>query len=376
MGTLVASSKKNERLWLIVAVAGLAAVNLPVLLHYLGRSAAAIYAVCFALLALLMGLRILSPRWAERLALAGVVASLAVQLLALHRLSPAFESRMDRNEAIIYWLSALARGDNPYAVPTDLGNPISVFPFVPLFASPFVLAGNVGYLEIFGYLLLVVLLWHRYRGAPMQRAFSVLVLSSAPLIFFEVTARSDIIANMALLMLIPWYLMWVEDHRESMERRDIVITGVLFGCLAATRIALLPALAVPALYLLRRHGAGAFARVMGLAAVLVVALLLPFILWDPDLFFGYAPLGVNRTKLGQHAPVQAVWLIATGLVTLASGFLVRCAKQLFIWLLPILVVTVAATWLTFAVDLSYLQIVFVPLLFSLEYPLTSCGGNR
>lgn len=375
MVALVASSDKNQKLWHIIAIAGLAVVNLPILLHYFGRPAAVTYAFCFALLALLFGFRILSPLWAKRLALVGIVASLAVQFLALHRLSPLFESRMDRNEAITYWLSALVHGDYPYRGPTDLGNPISVLPFMPLSASPFVLVGNVGYFEVFGYLLLVVLLWHRYRSAPMKRAFSVLVLSSAPLLYFEVTARSDIIANMALLMLIPFFMMWIEDHRESLERRDIAICGVLFGCLAATRLALLPALAVPALYLLRRYGMVTFARVIGLAAALFIVLLLPFILWDPDLFFHYAPFGVNATKLGQHTPTQAAWLIATGLVVLASGSLVRCAAHLFGLLIPVLAVTVAATWLTFSVDLSYLQMVFVPLLFSLEYPLTCSGGK-
>jgi uncharacterized membrane protein len=176
-------------------------------------------------------------------------------------------------------------------------------------------------------------------------------------------------------MLVPFFFMWIEDHRESMGRRDIAISGVLFGCLAATRIALLPALAVPALYLLRRYAVVAFARVIGLAAVVFVALVLPFILWDPDLFFHYAPLWVNTTKLGQHMPTQAVWLIATGLVVLASASLVRCAKNLFGLLIPVLAVTVAATWLTFSVDLSYLQMVFIPLLFSLEYPLTCFGGK-
>jgi hypothetical protein len=375
MVTWIASSNKNQKLWHIIAVAGLAMVNLPILLHYLGRPATVIYAFFFALLALLIGFRILSPLWAERLALAGIVASLAVQLLALHKLSPVFESRMDRNEAITYWLSALAHGDYPYAVPTNLGNPISVLPFMPLSASPFVLAGNVGYLEVFGYLLLVVLLWHHYRSAPMLRAFSVLVLSSAPLLYFEVTARSDIIANMALMMLIPFFMMWIQDHRQSMERRDIAISGVLFGCLAATRIALLPALAVPALYLLRRYGVVAFAQVIGLAAAVFIALLLPFILWDPDLFFHYAPFGVNMTKLGQHTQTQVAWLIATMLVVLVSGSLVRCATNLFGLLIPALAVTVAATWLTFSVDLSYLQLIFVPLLFSLEYPLTCFGGK-
>ena len=41
MVALVASSKGNQKLWRFIAIAGLVVVNLPILLHYLGRPAAA-----------------------------------------------------------------------------------------------------------------------------------------------------------------------------------------------------------------------------------------------------------------------------------------------------------------------------------------------
>jgi hypothetical protein len=193
----------------------------------------------------------------------------------------------------------------------------------------------------------------------------VILLSTAPMLMFEVVARSDIVANMALLMLITGLAVWAEERDSPFRGRTIYTVGGLFGCLAATRIALLPALGVLGAYWLRRSGLRVFAKLIATSTALFLLIVLPFVLWDPQTFFRFAPIGVSGTKLGGNITIGLGALALIVFVTVASMLLVRRAREVYVLILPPLLTTVLATWLTFFADVTYLQLLFVPLLFSL-----------
>ena len=344
------------------AIVLLVSTNLSLVYHYLGSAVAGIYLLCY------LGLILWVWRWSlpervERILLATVVvASVLVQIFAVHRVAPLFDARMDRDDALSCWLAALRRGDYPYAEPTSGHNPISVFPFLPIMAWPFDLMGNVGYLPVFSYLVLVILLWATYRHARLFRFFTICVLSSAPLLLFEVSGRSDVIANMLLFVLV---IHWLERHEGRPWGWEAYVFGALFGCLVATRLGLLLTIGVVALYLLHNLPFRTAVQ-MGIAALAAFSLLVvPFIVWDPATFFHYAPMGVSSTKLGDSTTAQVGWSVATLLVALASGLVVRRARHLYAALVPTLALITVATWLTFFRDWTYLQFIFVPLLFAL-----------
>ena len=93
--------------------------------------------------------------------------------------------------------------------------------------------------------------------------------------------------------------------------------------------------------------------------------MLPFAFWNPGVFFGFAPLGINSTKLGSQAINQIGWPILTASASLALGFSVQSPRQLYTSFAVVLSIVTLATWLSFARDLSYLQLPFLPLLFTL-----------
>ena len=346
----------------LAVFAAWAALNAPLVHHYLGGLATGAFFLCFLVFVLFLwthepGGRVL------RLVLTTVVfASLLAQMVALHYIAPMFDGRMDRDSALMTWLSELTMGRYPYSAPTELNNPISVLPFMPLLAAPFHLLGDVGVLQLVSFLVLVYILWRTYKDAPRWMLASICVLATSPLLFFEVTGRSDLITNMALLLL-PVYLL--ERQRDWQSNAGLLMLGALVGCIGATRPALAPPLFVLGLYLMRKLGTVAVLKV-GVAAVIVFAgLVSPFVLWNPSVFFGYAPLGVYTTKLDSHRANLIVWPSVTAVASLVLGLAVGSPKQLYMSFAITLGLVTLVTWLSFGPDLTYLQLPFLPLLLTL-----------
>jgi len=355
----------REELWRLAVFSGLVLVNSPVVARYLGHGVALLYAAGMATVCFVgPWLSRRARAHGARLLVLGIGSSALAQAVGLSWLGPVFDAGMDRDSALIGWWSALAQGQFPYSVRTHLGNPISVLPVMPAVALPFVLLGNVGYLEVVSFLCLAALLWHHYSRSPRALVLSLAALCSAPLVFLEVIGRSDLLANMALLMLL---LTWLEVNEHDLRGRRVLLLGGYLGCLLATRVAVFPSLVVVAIGLLRWAGPRAFAKAAAASSVVVGVLVLPFLLWDPLTFLTYAPLGVTSEKLGSDPLARIAWPMLAGCVVLATGLAMRGARNLFIAQVPVMATVVLATSLAFTVDLSYLQLVFVPLLFA--FPL-------
>ena len=345
---------------LILAIT-LAALNVPIVYHYLGVLAAFVYLLAYAIL-FIWACKFHPGERFQNLALAAIIfLSLALQIVLLIWVAPQFDQQMDRDDALTYWIEALARGEYPYSVPTSRGNPISILPFLPLIALPFYLLGNVGYLEIISYLVLIILLWMAYNQAPRNRFFTIIVFSTSPLLFFEVAGRSDLIANLALLVLLIFLL---ERRAVDQFKFGAWIFGLSLGLLGATRIALAPALFVILYYMAAAFPRRLLKKTLVIGTITFFVLVAPFAFWNPTTFFHYAPLGVNRTKLGGDRLIAIVILVGTAFSTLLVSFAVKSAKDLYTAAAVVLAIVALATWLTFSRDLSYLQMIFIPLLFA------------
>jgi hypothetical protein len=298
----------------------------------------------------------------ERGLLVCIGLAVVAQLVVLEIVRPRVRIAMDRDSALLTWLASFARGEFPYTHPTELGNPISAFPLVPALAFPFAALGNIGYFEIAGYVVLAGLLWGRYRGRLFAQAFSILALSTAPLVYLEVLTRSELIANAALLMLL---LVFVEQHEQSLGKpRTMAMVGFGLGCLMSTRLGFFPAFGVLCLYLLRRLPLASFAMVLGIAVATCAVIVVPFFVWNPTIFATYAPLGVNIGKLQVSPLAGTLWPAATVLTALVAGLLARRAADVFPGVAAVMLVVTLGTYLSSFIDVSYFQLSFVPLLFS------------
>jgi len=354
--------------WFGFWVLGLIMVNIPLLYHYLGIKTTIAYLVGYLILVYALWFTSLNFVKGYRFLIIIVFASVAVQIATLTIISPYYELTIDRNEAITYWINAFLSGEYPYAVRTNLGNPISVFPFIHILAFPFTLLGNVGFLETFGYLLLVFSLLLFYKNDVDSRIFTIILLSVSPLLFFEVIGKSDIIVNMSLYAAFIMLLIYMEEHDRGWSVLGGIILGIFLGANLATRIAFWPLFAVPVIYLWKVMDRRIWFSTHVIALTVFAFLVLPFAIWNPHIFFRFAPIGVNSSKLGQSHFSQFFWLLMALGSVLCAGIFARRARDLFVLTLPLVIVIVFSTGVTFFFDLSYLQMIFIVLLFSRQLP--------
>jgi hypothetical protein len=360
----ISNKKRWESAGIVLPFLAIYLLNVYVAYHYLGFAGALLYTVVFGFLSVFAWKYPLDQgKWSKLLYLL-VFLSLAAQILALHLLGPRFDSRMDRDDAILFWLQALRAGVFPYSVPTGLGNPISILPAMPLIGLPFILLGNVGYLPVFSFLVLVLLLWKYYQGSSRIRFFIIAALSCAPLVFMEVVGKSDLMVNVVLVLLPVFLLEAFADHR---SHHRAILLGIVFGLLIATRFAIYPVLLAYGVFIVKKFSFRWSVEIGVCGFVLAVLLIAPFVIWSPEIFLHYAPLGVNSTKLGSNQFVQIVWITITLIASVGTGLLGKTPRSLFRGITMILLVEVCATWFSFFQDLTYLQLILIPAAFSFPY---------
>ncbi|UCB52865.1 MAG: hypothetical protein JSV10_01880 [Candidatus Zixiibacteriota bacterium] len=208
--------------------------------------------------------------------------------------------RVGRYPALQDWISRLFDSEFPYNVHTRP----SGFPFLFVMAMPFYLLGDLGFFQIFSFLIFAGLVYFRYREQTANRFRCIFLLMSAPVFLYEVMVRSELFSNMVMVML---YLAILEMVGRRMSLVALISLGLVGGLLLSTRgIALLIYVLVLGYFLKTKvvtHGMF-FASIC--AGFLVS--LLPFLIWDWAQFMKLGPLSKQLSFL-------PIWLLALSVVS-------------------------------------------------------------
>ena len=248
----------------------------------------------------------------------------ALLLIVAAHLFDASHLAVARNAARDAWIGRLLAGEFPYG--TD-ARP-SGMPVLFLVALPFHLLGNPGLLQVAAFLALCAGVLFAPRETDKTdvdlRPFLLLLLS--PLLLYEVVVRSDLFANMVLLIL---YARWLNrmlgrpaspGHRH--ERLRLFGAGALGGLVLATRLIVLLPLPLSA-GRLRRRGPGTTALLAAGLASGFLAAILPFLAWDPARFLSEGPLAI------QGAYITPEYVVPIVLVSLFEGIRVRTPGEMW-----------------------------------------------
>jgi hypothetical protein len=211
-----------------------------------------------------------------------------MELLAIYVLPQ--ESRVTRLPALIEWLSSLQVGKFPYHTSTEP----SGFPLLFLLAYPFYLLGNLGYLVVLGTLLfgISILRNETFENQTAWLQFSAFLF--LPTVYYELLVRSELFFNMSLVVA----LIVLSNAFLSKQKLDwrFAITAILFGLVLSTRsvVGL-----VYAIYVTYRFRTNIWNGIIFASMVLAVFsfTLLPFVLWNPELFFAHGPFSVQFAYL-------------------------------------------------------------------------------
>jgi hypothetical protein len=263
-------------------------------------AASLIYLVLLGLFALLLyrmtELRITPAT--ENLIYFSLILLFAVALtLVMFQFDPE-KIRVGRYPALHDWITKLINGKFPYASPARP----SGFPFLFVLAMPFHFLGDLGYLQIFSFLVWGVLIHLRYGLAGMNRFRSLFLLLAAPVFLYEIVVRSDLFSNMIMVML---YLAFIEILGVRTSRVALILLGLIGGLLLSTRgIVLL--IYIPFFGYLFRRGIirdGWFYLSVLLGFTLS---LLPFLLWDWTKFTDFGPFSIQLSYIPHWALIPAI----------------------------------------------------------------------
>lgn len=275
--------------------------NVPFVFKYVSRAGASGAAASFAYVVVAAALWFLAPAVARGIArrdprgraywAMAVLSALALAAI-MSRFDPA-GIRVTRAPAIEAWLDRLLSGQFPYAADARP----SSFPAWFLMALPFRLAGDVGWIQIAGFLGFAALCRDPARADASRAWAAMALLLASPLFLYEVATRSELFANTTLAVAV---LAALEPPRTGWGGR--IVAGLAAGIALSTRgiVGLAYAVFFPWRF---RHEWRVGAVTALAAAVAFSATLLPFVLWDAPRFLRDGPFAIQLS----YAPA---WLVA------------------------------------------------------------------
>jgi hypothetical protein len=137
---------------------------------------------------------------------------------------------VDRWSAMNNAIEALLRGEYPYTATDHLNGRTSNFPGLLILGIPFYLLGNVGYLQVFSFLLLSYTLNTCLNINKAFRYISFLLIS--PAFWWEIFAISDLMSNIVIVLC--FVLLWKQKIKDNIFKYPLML-GVVTAFLVLTR---------------------------------------------------------------------------------------------------------------------------------------------
>lgn len=211
-----------------------------------------------------------------------------IELLAIYVLPQ--ESRVTRLPALIDWLSSLQVGKFPYHTSTEP----SGFPFLFLLAYPFYLLGNLGYLVVAGTFLFGISILRNESFENQTAWLQVLAFLLLPTVYYELLVRSELFFNVSLVLA----LIVLSNAFLSQQKLDwrFAITAILFGLVLSTRSVVGLVYAIYVTFRFRTNIRNGIIFALMVLAIFSLTLL-PFAIWNPELFIAHGPFSVQLAYL-------------------------------------------------------------------------------
>jgi hypothetical protein len=196
----------------------------------------------------------------------------------------------DRDEAINIATTALFNGDFPYTQKTYFGNPITPGPGALLLSSPFVLAGNGAYQNIFWIIALVGALKYLFKSLHAATFTVILIFLLSPASIHEYITGGDTLTNSIYITIFS--LLTIKSVRENKKiSAETIFMAIMLGISFSSRANYL--LIVPILFVATRNASNTTIaiKVAAISAFAFLLVTVPIYLWDP---INFTPLHTTR----------------------------------------------------------------------------------
>jgi hypothetical protein len=228
-----------------------------------------------------------------------MIAFLAILLTFLMFHFDPQKIRVGRYPATYDWITRFFSSEFPYASGT---NP-SGFPFLFVMAMPFYFLGDLGFFQIFSFLVFAVLVHLRHHQKSINRFRLIFLLITSPIFLYEIVVRSDLFSNMVMVML---YLAIFEIVSRGASHITLYFLGIIGGLLLSTRgIVLLIYITVFGYFFSARGGFAFGGRRQTIRDSLFFLSmfvgfflsLLPFLIWDWKSFINFGPFSIQLSYI-------------------------------------------------------------------------------
>lgn len=137
---------------------------------------------------------------------------------------------VDRWSAMDVGIKALLNGEYPYTATDHLNGRTSNFPGLFIIGLPFYLMGNVGYLQVFSFVLLSFTLYNILKIKQTLNYIILLLLS--PAFWWEIFAISDLLSNVIIVFC---FVLLIKDKFKDNVLKKPVFMGLSTSFLTLTR---------------------------------------------------------------------------------------------------------------------------------------------
>ncbi len=222
----------------------------------------------------------------------GLISALILHIVLLIKVDR-LTIDLDRWSAIQYFWDALLGGEFPYAVQTHIqnGNTPSPLPIWQLTMLPFYLLKDVGILQPTVFILVTAILY-RKTDSYSDRVAILFTLILSPAYWYESLTRSDLLSCMILGVCVVAFIRKIGQSNSSKSTIKVIL---ILGLLMSTRAVL----AIPAglvIASISRSNIKKFFTISIGALPIFLLTLLPFLLWNSELFFNNNPLTLHANK--------------------------------------------------------------------------------
>lgn len=222
-----------------------------------------------------------------------------------------------RVPAIIDWLDLYFADEFPY----NSGYTPSSFPALFFMAMPFYFINFVSVFEFAGFALFLFLLYRTSTSSNELLHRSILLLAT-PVLIYGFVVRCELFFNVTLILFLIYLAEKYLDVRKINLSFFLIAAG--FGIGLSTRSVVAVIYAVYLLYKFRNHLLNMilFGVVM---AIVFLAFLVPFIMWDYNDFMNNGPFAIQSYLSNLPFVVSLVFVISAAL----AGWMVTNTEEVF-----------------------------------------------
>jgi len=253
-------------------------------------------------------------------------------------------SQVGRLPAINEWLANLLSGKFPYNTPA---NPSS-FPMMFIIALPFYLIGELGFMEVLGFVIFAIIVFY-YSITMKDIVMRLFLLLTLPMFYYEILVRSELFFNVVLVILAV--LFTKKYLLQNKINLPFILTAILYGLLLSTRLIAGIVIAIFILYFFRSN----YRQMIIFSAICIlsfIATIVPFIIWDTQYFLHKGPFSVQSLYLP-----KIVILLAPLVIIFFVKYL-RNIRDVFFYIGAVLFVLVAISFSLHCINYGFYESIF------------------